>query len=76
MNTNKNFLSRHVAYAATTAISLFLLISPVDFLSGIAIDDVAYLATTIASVLMNSKAFIDQQEALRKAELGEKFQTN
>ncbi len=68
MNNNRNFLSRRVAYAVTTAISLFLLISPVDFLSGIAIDDVAYLATTIASVFMNSKAFIDQQEALRKAE--------
>lgn len=68
MNNNRNFLVRRIAYAATTAISLFLLISPIDFLSGIAIDDVAYLATTIASVIMNSKAFIDQQEAMRKTE--------
>ena len=53
---NNDYKTKRTMYGILTLLSAILFISPVDLMSGMQIDDIAYILTGIISTILQFKA--------------------
>ena len=53
---NNDYKTKRTMYGILTLLSAILFISPVDLMSGMQIDDIAYILTGIISAILQFKA--------------------
>jgi len=58
---NKNEGIKRSVYGILSLVSLALLISPVDLLTGVQVDDIGYALTTLIAAYLNYRASIEDK---------------